>query len=306
MNSVKLVFFRARKSAFYWASVAVFGVLGIVSAALSATSFKESGCLAHLLLLPLGMVPFSSESIFSSAFLPPFPFFLLSIGFASVFCGEEYRLGTIKSQALSGKSRARVFLSMLLAALLLALSLVVAFQLFASLFSLFLGVPFYPEEGILLGNGEMNPSTLGRGLWLSAFLESYGVILLAYLSCFCACFAFASIAKNGWMGVAFGAILFVAMFAIGMAFFSSASASLSPDGAKPAPAMAELWLPHFWLRCFYALGQNCVYEFLGGGDFATRHDLHGFLVLAATLEPALLLVSSLAFGAMAFRKVDLR
>lgn len=64
MNSVKLLFFRARKSVAYWIVFALFCVLGAISAILAATIFRGGWGLSHLLILPLGMLTFSSESVF--------------------------------------------------------------------------------------------------------------------------------------------------------------------------------------------------------------------------------------------------
>ena len=306
MNSVRLIFFRAKKSVFYWVVFAVFGALGIVFATLSATIFRGAVGLSHMLLLPLGMLPFSSESVFSSVSIPPFPFFLLSIGFASVFCGEEYRLGTMKSQVLSGRSRIGVFFSMLLAGLLLAMSLVLAFQVFVTLFSLFLGVPFFLESGVPLGSGGVLKDTMEKGMYVWVFLHSFAILLFAYLSCFVACFAICSAMKNGWAGVVFGGIIFVFLFVVGMIFFTTSSSSLSSDGPKPLPTLVELWFPHFWLRSFFTLSQGCVYEFLGMGEYQTHADYSGYLSLAACTESLALLAASLLFGSMMFRKIDLR
>lgn len=306
MNSVKLLFFRARKSVAYWIVFALFCVLGAISAILAATIFRGGWGLSHLLILPLGMLTFSSESVFSSFFIPPYPFFLLSLGFALVFLGDDFRLGTIKSQALCGRSRISIFVSMLFAGFLLALSLIVVFQIFASLFSLFLQVPFYPEAGLKVGIGEMSSENLESQQQIWAFLQSLSVLFFAYLSCYTLCFTVTAMLKNGWAGVICGVIVFLGLFVVGMFFFSKSSESLNPDGAEPPSVLAELWLPHFWLRSFFSLSQNCVYQFTGKGEYITHSDYVGYLLMASHIETFFLFAFSLFTGIITFRKVDLK
>lgn len=305
MNSLKLILFRMRKSVAYWIAFALFGALGIVFAILATTIFKGTIGIANLLILPFSMQIFSSESIRSVTFVPPYPFFLFSIGFAIVFVGEEFRTGTIKSQALSGKSRTKIFLSMALAGFVLAISLVLVFQLLATLLALLLKVPFCPEMGFPLGNNASYSDSLPASQEKWIFLQSLAMTFLVYLVCYLICFSACANFHNGWIGVIFGAVVFLILFVVGMVFFSLGGKSIEAHERK-FPFLLEVWLPHFWIRSFSSFSQSCVYEITKDGEWVTHADRNGYLSMVAGVEIVLASAITLFAGIFKFRKVDLR
>jgi len=305
MNSLKLILFRMKKSVAYWIAFSLFGGLGIVFAVLAVTIYQGTIGIANLLILPFGISPFSSESIFAPS-LSPFPFFLLSLGFSLVFVGEEFRTGTIKSQAFSGKSRDQIFLSMWLAGFVTSLSLVLVFQIFAVIFAIVLKVPFYVSTGFVIGAGSSSAIPLEASQRIGVFFQSFIVMLLAYVACYSFCFAITAILHNGWIGFVFGGIIFFLLFIVGMLFFNLSNESFRSVEMRPPFVLAELWLPHFWIRSFYAFQQNCLYEITKDKQIVTHADYTGYLWLASLGETLLLAAISIGGGILRFRKVDLR
>jgi hypothetical protein len=201
-NLLTASFYRLRKEKGYWVALILTCAIAFLIALIVGIIHVENAKLENADSLGLHNYSTAIFDVFfaeGSGNLASFPIGVIGIFAASSFVSKEWRYHTIRNSILSGKSRLEIYFSLLLMALGIAFSLILAYQIIYWLVGACFQVPFVTSFEL------SNDPSFSLHFFYAFMTEFFIYMMLVVMAT-----AWGFIIQNPWgaLGCFFGALLF--------------------------------------------------------------------------------------------------